>query len=125
MLNDVTNAQLHVGPTHLERSLDNRERRNVKTVQPAGSPPLQDRAKTPAKNVERVRRNSSPDPGAVDFRREETSLHKLYRTTRETVETSRAAKIEELRQAFKNETYRPNLLVVADRLLSSGELGRI
>lgn len=124
MINDVTNTQINAGPAHLERSLEHRDKA-IKTIQPGGSPPLGDRTKGAARNTEKVRRASGAETGAVDFRREETSLHKLYQSTRETVEMSRAEKIEELRQAFKNGTYQPNLLVVAERLLSSGELGRI
>lgn len=123
MLNDVTQAQLTAATTPLERASEPRGTRTA-TIPSAGSRPLQERDKAPERNVERARKDQRGETQAVEFRREETSLYRLYQSTRETVETSRREKIEELRQAFKNGTYRPNLVNVAERLLSSGELGR-
>lgn len=124
MLNELTPAYLQAGVSRLEKALDQRGSKNVTTIKPTGSPPLEDRTKPAGRHEERSQRPSKEPQEAFEFRREESSLHILYRSTRETVETSRMEKIMELRRAVKNGTYRPNLIVVAERLLSSGELGR-
>lgn len=124
MLIDVANAQLAIPDSRTENTINQRGSTIVTTIKPTGSPPLEDRTKAPERNVNRDRRANAVEADAVQFRREDTSLHRLYRSVRETEETSRAEKIEELRRAVKNGTYRPNLMVVAERLLSHGELGR-
>lgn len=124
MLIDVTNAQLATSTSRSENTVNQRGSTIVTTIKPTGSPPLQDRSRAPERNINRDRRGHGGQTDAVQFSREETSLHRLYRSVRETEETSRAEKIEELRRAVKNGTYRPNLMVVAERLLSLGELGR-
>lgn len=123
MLNDVTQAHLTAGTAPLERASEQRGTRTA-TNPSTGSSPLQERDKSPERGAEQDSKGQGGETQALEFRREETSLYRLYLSTRETVETSRREKIEELRQAFKNGTYRPNLVVVAERLLSSGELGR-
>ncbi|MBX2811627.1 MAG: hypothetical protein KTR25_07450 [Myxococcales bacterium] len=62
---------------------------------------------------------------AVDFRPEETSLHLLYESTRTIVEEGRRENIGALRSLIKNQTYQTNVELVAERILSSGEFGRL
>lgn len=124
MLNDLTYAQLPSSTSQIERPLDQRGSKIVTTIKPTGSTPLEERAKPPERQNDRARKGVRSEADALQFRREETSLHRLYRSTRATVETARDEKIKELRQAVNNGTYRPNLMVVAERLLSFGELGR-
>jgi anti-sigma28 factor (negative regulator of flagellin synthesis) len=89
-----------------------------------GSPPLEAETRAAPRARPRSQRAPTGDGEALRFSREESSLHQLYRSVRETEETSRREKIEELRRVVNNGTFRPNLMVVAERLLSLGELGR-
>ncbi|MGF1510182.1 MAG: hypothetical protein ACFB9M_11845 [Myxococcota bacterium] len=57
--------------------------------------------------------HSRPD---VEFRRETSNARRLYEQTRLRVESERSESLVALREAVKNGTYRPNLLVVAERL---------
>lgn len=124
MLNDVRQVPVHTTPSHPERSVDAKGQAGSRTERSGPSPSLRDRPGSSAKGLDRPSSGASNGSEALEFRREESSMHRLYRSTRETVEMSRGEKIEELRQAVKNGTYRPNLMVVAERVLSSGELGR-
>ena len=122
MLNDVTNTPLAKGARHLDRA--DLSASNKITPKAAESRALDDNAGTADYKPMDERREGASARDAIDFRPEETSLHRLYESTRAKVETSRHERIEDLRQAVKNGTYEPNLITVAERLLSSGELGR-
>lgn len=125
MLNELIPLPLQPSASHPERSLDPRGYKTVSTVHPTRSNLLRDRPDAPEKNSPRGQQSARRGGEAVEFRREETSLHRLYQSTKETVETSRSEKIADLRRAIQNGTYQPTLMVVAERLLSSGELGHL
>ncbi len=96
----------------------------VTTINPTGTMAQFQQARTAEKRNDSGVQKGSPETEALQFRREESSMHQLYQSTRETVETSRQTKIANLKQAVNNGTYRPNLRVVAERLLSDRGLGR-
>lgn len=85
---------------------------------------LNDRSSSSEYSSAPVKRSLQTKVDAVDFRPEETSLHLLYESTRLSIENKRSENIEVLRTLIKNDTYQPNLELVAERLLSSGEFGR-
>lgn len=123
MLNDLSPVPVHGSPSQTERAAEVRGRSSGKSVRPGRSPSLEDRPRSTEKPASKARETTGAPGEALEFRREDSSMHRLYESTRETVEMSRKEKVEQLRQAVKNGTYRPNLMVVAERVLSSGELG--
>lgn len=120
---DLNPMRLISGGAHVGGAPEQRGRRTVTTIDPTSPQPQRVRPKGTERQPERTTRAPSSETEAVKFEREETSLHRLYESTREMEETSRQKKIEDLRRAVQNGTYRPNLMVVAERMLSSGELG--
>jgi anti-sigma28 factor (negative regulator of flagellin synthesis) len=55
---------------------------------------------------------------ALDFRRKDLQSHQLYESTRAAEESGRSRRVEEIRSQVQNGTYRPNLMIVAERMLS-------
>ncbi len=118
MLHDITHPQLHAA-LRVDRGIDARA---PDEAQPSNAPKSpQDRPKAPERRPARGPGARSSDAEAVQFRREDTSLSQLYRATRAAEEGSRKEKVQALRQAVQNGTYRPNLVSVAERMLSHGE----
>ena len=116
MLKDLLSLPVTAGRYRIERDLE--PTHTMTTIKPAGSALLNDQAKPAERQGDGASRRSADSQDAVRFRREDTSLHRLYESTRETVETSRPERLEQLRRAVKNGTYRPNLITVAERMLS-------
>lgn len=125
MLNDVSPLHMLNKSLQSDRSIDGRPPAGVSVSEGSKPSLLGERAHSPDRSAGRSRNGAQSVDEAVEFNREETSLHRLYRATRDTVEMSRGEKIAELRDAVKNGSYRPNLMVVAERLLSSGEVGLV
>lgn len=125
MLNDVSPVNIHSKGIPTERGIDGRPHGGVAEPKGARSNILGEHTYTPDRTSGRRGEASQSSEEAVEFNREETSLHRLYRSTRNTVEMTRGDKIAELREAVKAGDYRPNLMVVAERVLSIGEVGLI
>lgn len=123
MLYSVTNAPVSVGVSNPNRT-SVLVGTNGELGEAEETRGLEDRSSSAEYKSASERKSLRSTSEAVDFRPEETSLHRLYEIVRSRVESSRTEKIEVLRSLIKNETYQPNLDVAAERLLSSGELGR-
>ena len=124
MLKEV--GQAYLGSIHTIKSKDKRVEsgRIVSEAGQTDSPTNHD-SSTGVQKREVKRSNPSINYGeAVYFRREETHMHQLYQNTRQSVEASREQKVNNLRTMIRENRYTPNLLVVAERLLSSGAISR-
>lgn len=95
----------------------------MKPIDSSSSPVLIDLTS----RVERRRQGAGEAPGAgeaVQFRRGETTFGRVYETTRQNVESARAARVAELKAQVQAGQYRPNLETVAERFLTDLMAGR-
>lgn len=70
--------------------------------------------------TESVKRNVRVEPARTDrvaLRREDSGVHRLYQSVDAAEASDRAKRVAEIKKAVENGSYRPNLKVVAERLL--------
>lgn len=71
----------------------------------------------PTEGAQRAPRTESKAGDRVALRREDSGVHKLYSSVERAEASDRASRIAEIKKAVENGSYRPNLMVVAERLL--------